>query len=63
MVILFVGIEVFKPFLVGKRFIIPTYKWSKQGVFKEQFSTYLFIQTYKLDTELLNLQGIHSLVN
>ena len=37
-------------------------KWSKQGVFKEMFDTYLEIQKDKLDTEKLNLDGTHSLV-
>ncbi|MGX9987570.1 IS5 family transposase [Soonwooa purpurea] len=59
---LFVDIECCKPPFSWQTVYYYCRKWSKMGVFKEMFETYLEIQKDKLDTEKLNLDGTHSLV-
>jgi len=60
--LLFVDLESFKCPFSWQTVYYYYQKWSKQGVFKSMFETFLEIQKDKLDTEKLNLDGTHTLV-
>lgn len=58
---LFIDNEYFKPSYSWQLVYYYYSKWSKQGVFKNLFDTFLLLQEARLDTENLNLDGTHSL--
>ena len=58
---LFIEIECFKPAFSWQLVYYYYRRWSKMGVFEQLFKTVLEIQKDKLDTEVLNLDGTHSL--
>jgi|SRR5690606_15712570 len=59
---LFVDIGGFKPPFSWQTVYYYCRKWCRMDVFREMFTAYLWIQRDRLDTERLNLDGTHSLV-
>lgn len=58
---LFIDMEEFKPKYSWQLVYYYYRKWSKVGVFKKLFDTFLVLQEGRLDFENLNLDGTHSL--
>ena len=58
---LFIDIEGFKPLFSWQLVYYYYRRWCRMNVFEQVFKTILELQKDKLDTEVLNLDGTHSL--